>query len=594
MTRLQAEPRDVLGDPVTLVVESDEGEAFPWETGDVTFVKEAPGAVAWETTMTAGPVTAELHATLEFDGCLEYTIALRAQWTTILGDVRLEIPYAKDVARYMLGLGQRGGRRPPEYDWTWDVEKNQDSAWLGDVNAGLQFTLKDENYQRPLNTNFYHLKPLVLPTSWHNEGRGGIRFTEKAGQPLRVHCYSGERTLHKGETLCFNVRLLLTPFRPIEPAEHFATRFFHRYAPPDEIEAAGANVVNVHHGTPINPYINYPFLRPEKMKAYIDAAHARDLKVKIYYTVRELANRAPELFALRSLGDEILADGPGGGATWLQEHLVDHYIGGWYVYEYQDAAVINSGTSRWHNYYVEGLDWLARNLGLDGLYIDDLAFDRVVMQRIRKVLDRRRDGALIDLHSANQFNERDGFANSANLYMEHFPYVDRLWFGEYFDYDADPEYWMTEVSGIPFGLMGEMLEGGGNPWRGMLYGMTGRLPWAGDPRPIWQLWDDFGITESEMLGYWAPTCPVQTDHERVLATAYVRPDRTLIALASWAADPADVRLDIDWDALGVDPATAQLTTPAVEDLQTADTCAPEAPLTIDPGGGRWLIVARQT
>lgn len=24
--------------------------------------------------------------------------------------------------------------------------------------------------------------------------------------------------------------------------------------------------------------------------------------------------------------------------------------------------------------------------------------------------------------------------------------------------------------------MGEMLEGGGNPWRGMLYGMTGRSP----------------------------------------------------------------------------------------------------------------------
>ncbi|GAG80099.1 unnamed protein product, partial [marine sediment metagenome] len=37
----------------------------------------------------------------------------------------------------------------------------------------------------------------------------------------------------------------------------------------------------------------YPFLRPEKMKAYIDKAHARDMKVKIYYTVRELSNRAP-------------------------------------------------------------------------------------------------------------------------------------------------------------------------------------------------------------------------------------------------------------------------------------------------------------
>ena len=49
------------------------------------------------------------------------------------------------------------------------------------------------------------------------------------------------------------------------------------------------------------------------MKAYIDRAHAERLRVKIYYTVRELANRAPELFALRSLGEEIFAPGPGGG-----------------------------------------------------------------------------------------------------------------------------------------------------------------------------------------------------------------------------------------------------------------------------------------
>jgi len=43
------------------------------------------------------------------------------------------------------------------------------------------------------------------------------------------------------------------------------------------------------------------------MKAYIDEAHRMGMKVKIYYTVRELSNFAPELFALRSLGDEILS-----------------------------------------------------------------------------------------------------------------------------------------------------------------------------------------------------------------------------------------------------------------------------------------------
>lgn len=106
----------------------------------------------------------------------------------------------------------------------------------------------------------------------------------------------------------------------------------------DLIREKGANVINVHHATEINPYINYPFLTLDKMRNYID----------------------------------------------------------------------------------------------------DVAFDRTVMKRVRKILERNRPEPLIDLHSANQFNPRDGYANSANLYLEHFPYLYRLWFGEYFDYNAPP------------------------------------------------------------------------------------------------------------------------------------------------------------
>ena len=83
----------------------------------------------------------------------------------------------------------------------------------------------------------------------------------------------------------------------------------------------------------------------------------------------------------------MLADGPGGGSSWLQEHLGGDYIGGWFVPEISDAALVTSGVSRWHNFYVEGLDWLARNVGIDGLYLDDVAFDRTTMKRVRKVLD---------------------------------------------------------------------------------------------------------------------------------------------------------------------------------------------------------------
>ena len=52
-------------------------------------------------------------------------------------------------------------------------EKAKTMYDTGDINAGIQASFKDENYVRPLNTNFYQLKPLNMPPSWFNDGKGG-------------------------------------------------------------------------------------------------------------------------------------------------------------------------------------------------------------------------------------------------------------------------------------------------------------------------------------------------------------------------------------------------------------------------------------
>ncbi len=560
-------PRRVLAAPIVLVVSDSLGNDLRWEDRGLRFTGAGPGVIRWASNAATGPFDVELRGRLECDGFADFEITLTARKAAALRDIRLDIPVDPAAARYAMGLGVKGGYRPRTLDWHWQRSLNQDALWLGDVNAGFQCSFRDSNYERPLNTNFYLSKPLNMPASWENGGKGGIRFVPSPDSVVVLRAYSGERRVRAGERLHYYFSLLLTPFKTISTDRQWATRFYHRYEPVERISAKGANTINVHHATEINPYINYPFLRPAAMKAYVDSAHAIGSRVKIYYTVRELSNRAPEMPMLRSLGTEVLSGGPGGGFSWLQEHLDTNYIAAWFVPELKDAAVINSGISRWHNYYVEGLDWLARNVGIDGLYIDDVAFDRTTMKRVRKTLDRHRPGALIDLHSANQFNPRDGFASSANLYLEHFPYIDRLWFGEYFDYDSRPDYWMVEISGIPFGLMGEMLEKGGNPWRGMVYGMTARLPWAGDPSPIWKAWDDFEMQGSRMVGYWSPDLPVKTGHPDLLATAYIKPGKTLVALASWAPDSLRCDLSMDWRRLGIDPQGATLHAPAIAGFQ---------------------------
>ena len=592
MTRFSTKPTAVTNMPIKLRVGPYERDWRPMGPGPRP-TQKGPGAVVWEAESGNGELIMKVSARMEFDGFVDYKVAVTALSSTDVSDIRLEVPFSDGCAQYVMGLGYKGGRFPVrDPEWAWDQKKNQDALWVGTVNAGMQVGLRAENYSRPLNTNFYLSKPLNLPPSWWNEGRGGVQFEKVSGSTVMC-AYSGPRTIRAGETLHFDFTLLITPFKPIDPPAHFRERYYHAFKPLDEVAATGANVINVHHANAINPYINYPFLRVPEMKAYIDDAHGRGFKVKIYDTVRELSNRAPELFALRSLGHEIFSPGPGGGYSWLQEHLGSDYIAAWFVPELKDAAVINSGMSRWHNYYIEGLDWLARNVGIDGLYLDDVAFDRTTMKRVRKVLDRNRPGALIDLHSANQYNIRDGFASSANLYLEHFPYLNRLWFGEYFDYNGSgPDYWLVELSGIPFGLMGEMLQDGGNPWRGMVFGMTARLPWAGDPRPLWRVWDEFGISESEMIGWWVNGNPVKTGNRDVLATSYVkRGGSALIALASWAEQPVDVRLAIDWKKLGLDPKKATLLAPAIDKFQDAAQFKPGDPIRVEPGKG-WLLILR--
>ncbi|HEX4933407.1 MAG TPA: glycoside hydrolase domain-containing protein [Gemmatimonadaceae bacterium] len=598
-TAVGGPPREVLAAPLQLVVRDSAGRPLAFRGAPATIVKRAPGAVAWRGERTAGALRLAVRAQMEFEGTTEYAVTLRATERTAIGDVRLELPMRAEAATYMMGLGQKGGRRPEAFRWSWDVAtKNQDAVWLGGVSAGLQLTLTDEHYVRPLNTNFYLSKPLVLPRSWGNGGKGGCdiapapRPAAARGAPAPVHlsCYSGARVLEPGDSLRFDFRLMITPFKPLDVAGQWATRFFHAFVPVDSVARRGANTINVHHANRVNPWINYPFLEPAPMRAYIDSAHARGMKVKIYYTVRELTNRAPELFALRSLGDEVLSAGPGGGYSWLQEHLGGDYLAAWHVPDIKDAAVVNSGVSRWHNFYVEGLDWLVRHVGIDGLYIDDVAFDRTTMKRVRKVLDRGNPGALIDLHSANQYNPRDGFASSANLYLEHFPFLNRLWFGEYFDYDAPADYWLVEVSGIPFGLMGEMLEKGGNPWRGMTMGMTARLPWSGDPAPLWKVWDDFGIQRAAMTGWWSERSPVATGDSLVLATTWRRPGRAMVSLGSWRDADTRVTLRIDWKALGLDPTRTVIRAPAIEKFQGAGTWKPGDAITVPAKKGLMLLL----
>ncbi len=579
--------REILAAPIALVVER-ESQARGVDAAVPRVVRASAASVELAAQARGTGLTIDSSAKMEFDGHINYRLRVRAEAPLRLADIRLEIPLRPEAAGYMMGLGRKGGTRPPQWQWKWDIDRAIDSVWLGAPDAGIQCKLKGPQDAWHMS----NLRPEGIPVAWGNGGRGGASVRESAGR-VTFTAFSGPREMAAGEELEFCFSLLVTPVKPLDAA-HWSQRYFHIFAPPEEAVKAGATIINIHHANEVNPHINYPFLTAGKLAAYVSEAHEKGLKAKLYYTVRELSSRAPEMWALRSLGQEVLEGGPGGGDVWLREHFVENYQPAWHhVFPNGDvdAAVATTALSRWHNFYLEGLRWLIERTEIDGLYLDGIGYNREVMKRVRRVLDTYRAGSLIDFHSGNEYSYNDMRISPANKYLEHFPYIDSLWFGELYDYNESPDYWLVEISGIPFGLFSEMLQHKGNPWRGMIYGMTARYYQGAEPKHIWKVWDDFGIQDARMLGYWDPTCPVRTGRGDILATAYAKPGATLIALASWAKEAAPCRLEFDWKALGLDANTALLHAPAIPGFQPEAHFGPSDPIPVEPGKG-WLLELR--
>lgn len=578
--------RDILAGPVTVELDLDSGPVrfapsrFEWaQTG--------PDRVVWTSAQTVGSLVMRGSAKMEFDGYLEFAFVVHTYQPLHVKDVRLRVPYARDVARYAMGLGRRGGARPAEWTWKWETYQNN-MLWMGDYDAGLHCRL----------IAFY--LPTDLPTplglghrhAWYNDGRGNAVVREEGTDQVVLEARSGPQDWRLGEVSAFRWAFLVTPAKLPDPGR-WQQRYYHRDGTPEDARSKGATIMNLHHGSAALPYINYPFLQEESLARRAADARALGLKTKVYYTVRELSSHAAELFALRSLGEEILRDGPGGGSPWLREHLVTNYWPAWQQLlpdRDLDGSLGVQGRSRWSNYYLEGARRLLATVGLDGFYLDQSDLDRTVMQRLWRVVQDTKPEALLDLHVGDDFKLLDTRVSPASKFMEFFPYLNSLWFGENFDYNQGPDFWLVEVSGLPFGLHGDMLAGGGNPWRGMIYGMTARYYTPGpEPRYLWEFWDRAELADKRMLGYWNPDCPVRPDQESLRATAYVGSNQTVVALASWAPGRVNTRLAIDWPALGLDPEHARLYAPMIPFFQEEALFSPTGSIPVNAGQG-WLFL----
>lgn len=574
---------EVLSDKISFIVETQSGDVV-FDASNLLIQQEVDGLVKWSSSSVQNGIHFDCSAYMEFDGYIRYNLKISSSEEMAVKNIRLVTNYTPYSSEYFMGMGFEGGFRPAEYTWDWTGP--YDSYWMGNAKAGLHVEYRGGEYHGPLH-NDYNLGP---PHTWYNSGKGTVSVEGKKGASTTVTASTGEDTI-SSEAKDFEFALIITPVKPLNPSKHFSERYYHSN-PSGFNKAAedGANVANIHHAQNLNPVINYPFIVQDSLIDFISEQHKYNRKVKLYYTTRELTNYATEIFALHSLNNEILAGGAGYGVPWHTEHLIDDYSAAWYTElpgETSDASLILTPFSRWLNYYLEGARWMFENYKIDGFYIDDAAFDRSIMKRMRRIIQQYRPDALIDLHSHRTYS-----AGPANQYTDFFAYIDRLWFGEGFKYnEMTPDEWFVTFSGIPFGQMSEMLQDGGNRFLGMVYGTTGRHSYGkSNPGPVWDLWESFGIEDAKMVGYWDENCPVRTNYSTVKATTYVKPDQVLISIGNFDTEEKGVKLDIDWDALSINPQNAILAAPEVEEFQEASSYDIKDEISIKSKEGLLLIL----
>ena len=606
----------LLSQPFRFVIVMEDGTQLQMKPGPIKFTKETKASTQWTVMSTSSDADLLCSGRLEFDGFVDIKLKLIANKALKIKDIRLDVPMTTEKAKYMMGVNHEGGLRPSEWHWQWDTTKNQDMLWVGDVNGGMRIKWKAENYIRPLINIYYSYGPLRMPPSWGNGGKGGVNVSEVANTVL-VSAFSGSRTLSRGQVLNYDLEMLVTPMKLVDTDVRWGDRYFHGGGTNARgkvlrADSIGANIINIHHAEDIYPYINYPYLDENvaALRALADDAHAHNKRLKLYYTTRELTKNLPEFWALFSLNGETIFPGPGndtktiinpkGPDEWLKKNLKERYMPAWLNTIVEgpfkgelDLAVITTPDTRLNNFYIGGLDWMLAHIGIDGIYVDDSALDRVTVRRARTLIDHYRPKGRIDFHSWNHFNNMAGFTNCLNLYMDLLPYIDLVWIGEGRDYNRMPDHWLVEVSGIPYGATGQMLNEGGNPWRGMVYGITNRPPWAGNPAELWKFWDAYGINSMRMVGYWDESSPLKSDNDMVKATLYAGKDRSILAVAGWGDKEQNCSLKLDWKALGYDASKCSISIPAIKDYQKAGSLASLEKLTIPSGKGYLIVIDRK-
>ena len=286
-------------------------------TQPATITSQTSATVTWKAVLESASMMMDVVGLLDFDSYLEYSVTVTATKPVSLEDMVLTVKPDGDTARLMCGLGTDGAYIH-DLDWTWDMQQGNNRLWFGRVEAGVYVYPRGDgpDWENPDYSKDYPTLPFI-PESW---GGVGARNATKTATGASVKggvfaTTSGPRTLAAGESVTFQFDMAFTPSKPLDLKRHWESRYLQigygvGYTTPKEVADMGVTVATLHQGiggvwnasdgtqSMVNPYINWPFVPDvvDFMEDYTQQAHALDVQVKFYYTIRELTNHVAELY----------------------------------------------------------------------------------------------------------------------------------------------------------------------------------------------------------------------------------------------------------------------------------------------------------
>ena len=482
-------------------------------------------------------VEVENFCRVKYTGVFEYEIKVTAKNDTVI-EVDEVNSFSKYASKYMNGLGKRGEKFSP-FNFKWNGNSNN-SIFIGNINVGANISWESEAPSLEQN---------IPTTTWDNHGEGGIDILFEK-ERAKVSAYSGKYKLTAGESHIFKFTVALTPFRNLDLFNHFSNRTYQSNRQNitakniiSHTEKENLNKITIGNNNKIYSAINYPFGSIENIKNIVETAHHDRVAVNLSYNLNDIDIRCPEIHAITNAKDNIL----------LNHDVTSKIISDRYkIYSERyhqplnlentekigcaNCAIPLNEKSRFNNYYVETVNWLVKECGINGIEMRDDNMDSETIERVRKVIDRYRGNIELTIDYKN--NTTYSINNTVPL----LPYADSILVNHAGNIKSySPENILLEMSGINYGISGDIIDI--DVFLGMLYGMTNRAGYnEAKNTKLYKLLDKFHIEDSEMVGFWAHDALKASD-EGVKITYYKNDKKVLICMYNFNNYPAMFTVD---------------------------------------------------